>query len=168
MEEHEVHALGEVFCTSPPSHEEWMERRNTFTGFGLKLYNNLGHGKLPEKFRVFERELERSYCSGAHLSCIVFADTIVGIFKEAANAEGRKQLVLQLAYLEPEIQWLRARRNDLMHFSRCPVPLDLQQYMTGRAELAGDARQACAIVYHVARAYVRLDPETALQQIAHN
>jgi hypothetical protein len=156
-------ALGEAYCVSPPSYEEWMNRRKTFTDFGRKYYFSLGNAEPPEKFRVFERELERCYCAKAYLACIVFADAIVGILKADVNEEARKELNTRLEYIADEIQWLRDRRNELSHYPRPHYEGTLDGYTRARGELEGEARQACAIVYHVARAYLGLDPNIAFQ-----
>lgn len=140
-----------------------MARRSTFTDFGLKFYFSLGRLEPPEKFRVLERELERCYCSRAYLACILLADATVGILKTEINGKAREELAKDLDYINDEIQWLRRTRNELTHHPKPHCSASLEGYIGDKSELESAARQACAIVYHVARAYIRLDPSVALQ-----
>lgn len=129
----------------------------------MKYYNSLGKNNPPEKFQVLERELERSYCSGAFLACVVFATAIVELFDMDVNQGTRDVLHEQLGYIKDEIEWLKSARNDIAHYLRAPDVLSMNDYIFAKGGLEASARQAVAIVYHVARAYVRLDPNTALQ-----
>jgi len=156
-------AAGEAFCVAPPTYEQWMARREVVTGLGAKYYNSLGKHSPPEKFQVLERELERSYCGGAYLACIVFAAAIVELLLHDVNQVARDELRLQLEYIKDEIESLRSSRNDIAHYLRAPDALSMEEYIFAKGGLEVAARQAIAVVYHVGRAYVRLDPNTALQ-----
>lgn len=160
--EHAI-AVGEAFCVAPPTYEQWMARRDVVTDLGTKYYNSLGNNKPPEKFQVLERELERSYCSGAYLSCVVFAAAIVELFFQDVNQVTRAMLRGKLEYIEGEIESLRSARNDIAHYLRAPDVLSMDEYIFSKGGLEVAARQAILVVYHVARAFVRLDPNTALQ-----
>jgi hypothetical protein len=141
------------FCL-PPTAQEWSSRRDVFSGLGLKLYKGPGLERLPEKFRVFERELERCYCSGAFVACVILADALAEVFELSLDSAGRERLAADTA-LKDERRWLRERRNDLIHFLRAPNAVSLRGYIEGNSDLECDARQAASIVYHVARAFVR-------------
>ena len=160
--EHAI-AAGEAFCVAPPTYEQWMARRDVVTGLGTKFYNSLGQNSPPEKFQVLERELERSYCSSAFLACVVFAAAIVELFLTDINQGARDKLQERLEYINDEIEWLKSARNDIAHYLRAPDALSMDEYIFAKSGLESSARQAVAIVYHAARAYVRLDPNTALQ-----
>lgn len=156
-------AFGEAFCAAPPTYEQWMANRKVVTELGTKYYNSFGKNKPPEKFRVLERELERSYCSGAYLACVIFAAAIMELFFADVNKGARDDLHDQLNYIKDEIEWLKSARNDIAHYIRAPDTLSMSDYAFANGELEGSARRAIAVVYHVAKAYVRLDPNTALQ-----
>lgn len=160
--EHAIEA-GEAFCVGPPTYKQWMARRDVVTGLGTKYYNSLGDNAPPEKFQVLERELERTYCSGAFLASVVFAAAIVELFFMDVNQQARAELQERLEYIKNEIEWLKSVRNDIAHYLRAPDALSMNDYIFAKGGLESSARQAVAIVYHVARAYVRLDPTSALQ-----
>ncbi|ARU32731.1 hypothetical protein CAP31_14310 [Sulfuriferula sp. AH1] len=160
--EHAI-ALNEAFCVAPPTYEQWMARRDVVTGLGVKYYDSLGKNSPPEKFQVLERELERSYCSGAYLACVVFAAAIVELFLQDVNEGARDEIHEQLDYIKDEIAWLKSTRNDIAHYLRAPDALSMADYIFAKGGFEVSARQAIAVVYQVARAYVRLDPNTALQ-----
>lgn len=149
-------ALAETYCSFAPPQEEWLARREVFTGLGLKLYNGPNLDRLPEKFRAFERELERCYCSAAYIACIALAASIVEVFYKSLGKPERVTLKVSLEYVEEELEWLRRRRNDLLHFGRARNEISRREYTENRSCLENDARVASGLVYHVARAYVRL------------
>lgn len=156
-------ATGEAFCTTPPTHEKWIERRNVVDGLAMKYINSRGRNHPPEKFHVLERELERSYCSGAFLACVVFAAAIVELFMIDVNQRTRSELQNRLEYISDEIEWLKSARNNIAHYLRAPEALSMDEYIFAKGDFESAARQAIAIVYHVARAYVNLDPNAALK-----
>lgn len=163
MDIEEATAFGEAFCVRPPTNEEWMTRRDMVTGLSLKFYNSLGKNNPPDKFRVLERELERSYCSGAYLSTVILAAAIVEIFYADVNKVARDSLNESLEYIQDEIEKLRSKRNDIAHYLRAPDAISLKDYIHSKDDFEVLARQSVSLVYHVARAYVRLDPGTALK-----
>lgn len=73
------------------------------------------------------------------------------------------ELSNSLKYIEKEIKWLKATRNDLAHYGRAPDTRSLEDYVLATIDMEIQAREACAIVYHVARAYAGLDPDAALK-----
>ena len=154
---------GEAFCVAPPTYEQWMARRDVVTGLGTKFYNSIGVNAPPEKFQTLERELERSYCSGAFLACVVFASAIVELFLMDVNERARDELQQRLECIKDEIEWLKCTRGNIVHYLRAPDALSMDEYVFAKDGLESSARRAVSIVYHVARAYVRLDPNTALQ-----
>lgn len=158
--------LGTAYCAQPPTYEEWMARRDTFMGFGLKYYNCLSRENLllpPEKFRVLERELERAYCSGTHLSCVLLAWATIEILLNDVNANARKQIHVKLEYIGDQMEELRQARKKISHYIRAPDDVTLDDYIYLKGDLMNSARSACAMVYHVARAYIHLDPVEALR-----
>lgn len=148
--------MADTFCSEAPSQDQWRERRAIFTDLGNKLYNGRINRPLPEKFQAFERELERCYCSGAYIACIILAGAISEVFMKSLKRDDRQTVNNDLAYLDEELKWLTKRRNDLVHFGRPSNYLDTDEYTFDRSELESQARQASAIVYHIARAFVRV------------
>ena len=134
-----------------------MGRRDTFTGFGTKLYNGAGLEKLPEKFFAMERELERCYCAGAHLACVILARSIVEVFRESLPVELHERY-WQLVGCNDDLDSLRKRRNDLLHFKTpaAKSAVSVSSYTIEKEQLESDAREACSLVYQSARAFVRL------------
>jgi len=137
--EHAI-AAGEAFCVAPPTYEQWKARRDVVTGLGTKFYNSFGNNAPPEKFQVLERELERSYCSGAFLACIVFAAAIVELFHMDANQDARNELEVRLEYITDEIEWLKSTRNDIAHYLRAPDALSMDEYISAKGGLESSAR----------------------------
>lgn len=148
-------AIAETFCVFPPSHDEWLERRSVVTNLSAKLYNLSAMQDLPERFDALERELERCYCSGAYLACIVLAQSIVETLQHKKSGRDRAAIDEYLEYCQEEVNWLRERRNNLLHVGRPSNSITLDSYVDERDALEGDARSAVSIVYHVARAFVR-------------
>lgn len=152
---HNIKAMAETFCVSPPSYDEWMERRNLANNLSVKFYNLSMKGQLPERFDALERELERCYCSGAYLACIAFAQSIVETLQHKHSGGDRAAMDGFLKYCQDEVDWLRLRRNDILHVGRPQNNITLDSYESERAELEHDARRAISIVYHVARAFAK-------------
>jgi len=156
--------IAESFCVYPPTPEEWAGRREVVTGLSLKLYNLPPAMGLPERFDALERELERCYCSGAYLACIVLAQSIVETLMHEKSGGDREALDRFLEYGEDGVERLRKRRNDLLHAGRPSNSITLLAYTSERDTLESDARSAISVVYHVARAFVRCGPSSLLTQ----
>lgn len=150
-----IDAMAETFCISPPSQTDWTERRNVVTGLSAKYYYLDREGRVPGRFSALERELERCYCSGAYLACIAFAQSIVETLQHKHSGGDRTAMDKFLEYCQDDVDWLRLRRNDLLHVGRPQNSLNLASYESDRTNLEVDARRAIAIVYHVARAFVK-------------
>ena len=156
--------IAETFCVYPPSPEEWTGRREVVTGLSLKLYNLSCTKDLPERFDALERELERCYCSGAYLACIVLAQSIVETLMHKKSGGDREALGRFLEYCEDGVEDLRELRNNLLHAGRPSNRITLLAYTSERDALESDARGAISAVYHVARAFVRCGPNSSLKQ----
>lgn len=159
----ESSAVFEAFCSAPPSYEQWMERRGVVDGSSIKYYNSNPKLQPPERFFVLERELERSYCGGAFLSCIFLAATVVDLLFKDLNKKGRDCLDKDLEYVASELELLRSMRNRISHYLSGGESFSMNKYVFSNGELEFSARQGIAAVYHVARAYGRLDPELVLK-----
>jgi hypothetical protein len=151
-----IDEIPKTYCAEPPSATEWAALRDTFTGLGNKLYNGDIKKQLPEHFKALERELERCYCSSAFISCISLSYSIVETFLFALTKPERAKLNDQLVYVEDDVKWLKARRNDLSHFGRPSNNLIRVTTSDERSSLESDARKAIALVYHVGRVFSRL------------
>lgn len=161
---HNLDAFAATFCVHPPTSDEWTARRDVITGLSLKLYNLKELRDLPERFDVFERELERCYCSGAYFACIALAQSIVETLQHKKSGGDKLAMDSFLEYCQEDIDWLRGRRNDLLHAGRPSNEITLNDYAGNHETLEGDARSAVSIVYHVARAFVRCEPNNLLKR----
>ncbi len=161
---HRPEAIAETFCVYPPTPDEWMSRRDVVTGLSLKLYNLSSVRNLPERFGTLERELERCYCSGAYLACVVLAQSIVETLHHKKSGGDKRAMDRFLEYCGDEVDRLRSRRNDLLHAGRPSNDITLGDYISDREALENDARSAVSIVYHVARAFVQCEPNHLLKQ----
>lgn len=141
-----------------------MGRRDVVTGLSLKLYNLTESTELPDRFDALERELERCYCSGAYLACIVLAQSIVETLQHKKSGGDPEALNEFLNYCREGVVWLRDRRNDLLHAGRPSNSITLSEYTIQQESLESDARSAVSVVYHVARAFVKCGPNISLKR----
>ncbi|HHF3133889.1 TPA: hypothetical protein ACPJ1T_004474 [Vibrio diabolicus] len=148
--------LAEVFCSAAPSQEDWLKRRDEFMGFGLKFHNLEKPDAVPERFKTFERELERCYCSRAYIACVVIAASIQEscvMFQRSVSTH--KDVAKFLEYIDEDIKWLRETRNKYMHAGKKQNEMSLEYFVDERDQLESDARRAAATIYHIARAMTK-------------
>jgi len=152
----DAQALGEAYCSFPPTSEEWFEARATF--MMLSKPHGYGARALPERFDMIERELERSYCGRNYVACVLLAKTMIEALDATLDKQQRERLrdELEYAMMRDELKWLHDLRNDIAHPRGEAEPLTPAVYIFDKAALESHARRASAIAFRFAYGYTHM------------
>ncbi|MGH8674915.1 MAG: hypothetical protein ACREVG_11460 [Burkholderiales bacterium] len=157
MDTFDAQALGEAFCSFPPTSQEWFASRDVF--LGLSKPHGYGLRALPEKFGMLERELERSYCGRNYVACVLLAVAMIETLDALLTKEIRERLRDELDYamIRGELAWLQMLRNNIAHANpnRNPNPIPSDEYIFNKPALEEHARHASAIAFRFAFGYTR-------------
>lgn len=142
--------MDQIECPSSPT---WEARRVRFEAeFDVE---QLGGGYIiGEHATALLVDLQATFCAGAFLTTIILACTIVDAHLREAELdphfEGGMQAAFQYSDHVSDLEWLRLRRNALVHFksSRGPA-LTVDDHYTSREDHEKDARRAINLVARV-------------------
>ena len=135
-----------------PSKEVWIQRREWFEQlFDVEKYPGAGF-LLGEQATGLLVDLQAAYCGGAFIACVLLAGTIIDChIREVEGApEGGMQAAFAISTFQNELQWLRKRRNRLVHFkaSKDPV-ITVDNHYQNRLDHERDAKKAIDLVARV-------------------
>lgn len=138
----------------PPSQAEWDQRRSEYD----ELWLDAMYAKsttTSQHVANLRFELERCYCSGAWIACIVLSAAVVEIhLSNLGGWKGPKAIkLLEKLNVVGEVERLKNRRNQLMHgevgmggLTRLPS----EEYINGRYFLAHEAMISVGLALRVA------------------
>lgn len=98
-------------------------------------------------------DLQSVYCVGAYLSVIIIGCAIVDThLRETEFLDSRQGMksAFNLSEHRDELEWLRRRRNALVHFEKEPA-ITVDDHWNNRETHEADAKRAIAIVANVLR-----------------
>lgn len=136
----------------PPS-SLWKQRRDWFetlfdveTGGGGYLVGEHALGLLVD--------LQAAYCGGAFIACVILSCTIVDAhIRETETGEdfdGGIGAAFDLSEFREDLDWLRKRRNHLVHFkSARPLVVSVDAHYDQRNSHEEDAKRAITLVASV-------------------
>jgi hypothetical protein len=134
-----------------PSEEEWTRRREWFEAL-FDTERRLGSYLCSEQALGLLIDLQAVYCSGAFVACIILACTIIDthIRDVEMHDEGGIQAAFETSQYAQELEWLRIRRNRLVHFNEAKgaaITVDMQY--ADRSVHEQDAQRAIELVADV-------------------
>ena len=136
-----------------PSKHVWAARRQWFEEtFDLDLRG--GGYTLGEHASGLLIDLQSIYCVGAFVSVIILSCTIVDAHLREAELEARFDGGMQSAFFQSshnaELDWLRRRRNELVHYkSSRALAISVEDQWAKRESHEADARRAIELVANV-------------------
>ncbi|MBS0155179.1 MAG: hypothetical protein JSS38_11325 [Nitrospira sp.] len=102
-----------------PSELLWQERREWFETL-FDVEKRRGEYLIGEQALGLVIDLQTAYCAGAFIACVILGCTIIDAHIREAEAgpdfEGGLAAAFQLSKFRVELEWLRQRRNQLVHF----------------------------------------------------
>ncbi|ELI5882865.1 hypothetical protein ACVW8L_004554 [Vibrio parahaemolyticus] len=134
-----------------PSDNEWEQRRRIYDSIWSDCINE--NGSLTNSHAGnLNVELERCYCSGAWVACIILAAAMAEVHLSYLNKWKNNQYLEELG-IDDKWEWLKKKRNDLIHGSRSTsdnrLPTEKYQTVQGRKELEMDARKAIFVALKI-------------------
>lgn len=132
-----------------PNKEQWRERRNYISFCTEEALGKNYSGESTEQTKILEYELERVFCSGAWLACIILALASSEVYVcSLEKKDGTKHIAkfLKKYKLRNDWIWLKNRRNKLVHVNDF---YNYKEYMHDSHELEDDARRAVAIAIKI-------------------
>ncbi|EGQ8984660.1 hypothetical protein AB3A37_003157 [Vibrio alginolyticus] len=126
------------FPNAAPEQALWSHRREYFAYYvGQALGDEFG-GSSTNQTRILELELERAFCAGAWVACIVLACAAGEVYLHA-KGEKREAKFLKKYKLREEWMALEKLRNRIVHNSD---ELSYDEYMNSPDELEKKAHIA--------------------------
>ena len=116
-----------------PSEEDWTRRREWFEAL-FDFERRPGNCYIvSEQALGLLIDLQAVYCSGAYVACIILACTIIDTHIRDAEIgptfDGSIQAAFETSRYAQELEWLRVRRNRLVHFKEAKgaaITVDMQ------------------------------------------
>lgn len=137
-----------------PDRQQWEARRIWFEAqFDIE---NGGGGAYVwgEQASALLIELQAVFCAGAYISVIILGCAIIDAHLREVEADDRFEGGMQAAFSKltsvSELDWLRKRRNSLVHFRRqTGAALTVDDQWLRRSSHETDARRAIELVSKV-------------------
>ncbi len=138
--------------SSPPDNHDWQYRRQKFDFIWASGINEKG-SVTNQHTGGLQLELERCFCSGCWVACIILSAAIVEVhlsYLDQWRKPERASAIESLGVAD-EWEWLRTRRNNLIHGkvgsddSRLPA----SEYRHQRDEMQREAQRAISVALKV-------------------
>lgn len=135
----------EFVPSSPPSLELWDQRRQHYDHLWSIAINPAGSTTCQHAGELIW-ELERCFCSGAWVACIILSEAIcqVHLSEEKKRGAGRDWILNNLGLLD-EYRWLDDRRNTFAHNRSQGRALSSHEYRRENEKLETEAVRAIRI-----------------------
>lgn len=136
-----------------PTQEVWENRRAWFEN-QLDSYENRPGNVFftSDQASALCGEAEIAFCAGAWIAVVILAMAIVDSHArdiELPDFKGNTKKLLEALDLDPELEWLRQRRNELMHIRVDNPAFTLDQAWSNQEQLEKDARKAVELMIDV-------------------
>lgn len=134
----------------PPSEHIWQQRQSWFEA--LFDVDNRGGGYLVSEHATgLLVDLQAVYCAGAFITCIILSCAIIDAhLQDVEGAEGGMQSVFEASLHKDELEWLRKRRNRLIHIKQThPLTISADDHWENREKHEEDAKKAIMLVAEV-------------------
>ena len=134
-----------------PSTLIWQERQKWFVEV-IENEQGLGSYLVSEQACALSIDLQIAFCAGAWISVIILGLTIIDAHLREVEIPGFKGSTADLireANLENELNWLRKRRNKLIHINIENPEITVDEQWFKRDEFEDDARKVVKLVFQV-------------------
>ncbi len=136
-----------------PIDAEWRRRREWFEA-RFDVEEKGGGYIVGEHAIALVVDLQAIFCVGAYISAIIVACTIVDAHLREVESppdfEGGIKAAFSFSSYQTDLEWLRQRRNSLVHFKGHDIPvLSIDDQWTKRSQHEADAKRAIEIVANV-------------------
>lgn len=136
--------------SSPPSDELWQQRRRDYDYLWSMAIHQNGSSNCQHAGSL-KLELERCYCAGAWVACIIIAEAICEIHFSAEKKRNgiNKNMVAEKLGISTDLGWLRGKRNALIHDKKQGRYLSSRDYRRERDSLEAEAKKATFLALKV-------------------
>jgi len=136
-----------------PSEALWEQRSDWFEDL-FDIEKRGGEYLVGEQATGLLVDLQAVYCAGAFIACVILGCTIIDSHIREIEAgpdfDGGMQAVFGLSNFRAELEWLRQRRNRLVHFKEGKgLAITVDDHFDNRASHEQDARRAVTLVASV-------------------
>lgn len=135
-----------------PSKAVWAQRREWFERlFDVEKYPGAGF-LVGEQATGLLVDLQAAYCGGAFIACVILAGAIIDchIREVEGEADGGMRAAFGISAFQDELEWLRKRRNRLVHFKASQDPvITVDMHYEHRLDHEHDAKKAIDLVARV-------------------
>jgi hypothetical protein len=141
-----------------PSRQLWEERRHWFE-FLEEETRGEGNYLVSEQASALIAEVQSAFCAGAWIAVVMLALSIIDAQLRETEVPGFKantKKLLEKANVDPELDWLRRRRNALVHVNPDNPAVTVDHQWLDRANLESDSRKAVRLMFEA----VYMSPST--------
>lgn len=133
-----------------PSEEDWTRRQEWFEAL-FDTEKRLGCYLCSEQALGLLIDLQAVYCSGAYVACIILASTIIDTHirdvELGPDFDGGIKAAFETSKYFNELEWLRIRRNRLIHFKESKdASITIDMHYTDRSIHENEAKRAIKMV----------------------
>lgn len=133
-----------------PKKHEWHSRRFWFEGL-FDTEKRVGGFIVSEQALGLLVDLQAAFCAGAYIGVVILAAAVIDShLKDVEGGLGGMKQTFQLSGFGAELDWLRIRRNSLVHvkdFYNSTISVDA--HSSERVQHEVDAKRAIALVARV-------------------
>lgn len=133
-----------------PPKELWQQRRDWFEGL-FDVEKRGGGYVIGEQATGLLVDLQAAYCAGAFIACVILGCTVLDAHIRETEAgpdfDGGIEAAFDFSRLRAELDWLRKRRNYLVHFKESRgLAVCIEDHFDKRDSHERDAQRAITLV----------------------
>jgi hypothetical protein len=132
-----------------PKPEAWEARRRWFEATEEQARGE-GSYLVSEQACALVAEVQAAFCCGAWIAVLVLAISVVDAAlreTEVPDFRGNTKELLDAAGADPDLQFLRRRRNAVVHVDQDNPGVTVDQQWTDRCQLEREARRAVELMF---------------------
>jgi hypothetical protein len=137
-----------------PSEEDWKRRREWCEAL-FDFECRPGHSYIvSEQALGLSIDLQAVYCCGAYVACIILACTMIDTHIRDAEIgptfDGSIQAAFETSRYAQDLEWLRVRRNRLVHFKEAKgAAISVDMLYADRSVYEQEAQRAITLAADV-------------------
>ena len=132
---------------SPVPSNIWQDRLNWLEALEQKYNHPLASYSVSEHGILLTYDIHKSFCAGAWVSVIVLCHAGIDATIRDTETGDYTSNSKKLFGGDAELEWLRKKRNQLVHVSNTSIG-DLANFDTFHNALEVDARRAVELLFH--------------------
>ena len=131
----------------PVSTDVWRERYEWLRTVEEQTQNPLGSYLMSSQAAFVSYDLEIAFCAGAWVSVIILAHAVIDATIRDTESGDYRSSSKTIFDGDPDLEWLRKRRNSLVHVREDYDPSDFDAIDGYHMSLENDARRAMVLVF---------------------